>query len=31
MGQNGRNMVEKNYTWERSSRITEKVFQEVIS
>ncbi|QHN06215.1 glycosyltransferase family 4 protein [Methanothermobacter sp. THM-1] len=31
MGQNGRKMVEKNYTWERSSRITEKVFQEVIS
>jgi len=31
MGQNGRKMVEKNYTWERSSRITENVFQEVIS
>ncbi len=31
MGQNGRKMVEENYTWKRSSRITEKIFQEVIS
>lgn len=31
MGSNGRRMVMKNYTWDKSARMTERVFEEVIS
>ncbi|MCG2829229.1 glycosyltransferase family 4 protein [Methanothermobacter sp. K4] len=31
MGSNGRKMVMKNYTWDKSARMTERVFKEVIS
>ncbi|HHW16480.1 MAG TPA: glycosyltransferase family 4 protein [Methanothermobacter sp.] len=31
IGQNGRKMVEKNYTWKRSAEMTERVFMELIN
>ncbi len=31
IGQNGRKMVEENYTWKRSAEMTEKVFMELIN
>ncbi|MGB9838050.1 glycosyltransferase family 4 protein [Methanothermobacter sp.] len=31
MGSNGRRMVMENYTWDKSARMTERVFEEVIS